>query len=167
MKKYIVFFSLSIVIFGCEKVPEFKYYRSQLYPVKQVDNEWKKTAHFKDIPVSIRLESTLHIDEDYSGHYMGKFEPIVVNTAVLSLDKDIVLFDETFRAGTNLLETRYAEIEHLVRKNGSFMENRYFLWLNRENITDFYTNKGYYTVYFKAITEHNYEINDSTVICIE
>ena len=33
--------------------------------------------------------------------------------------------------------------------------------------TDSYTAKGYYTVYLKAKTEHNYNINDSTVICIE
>ena len=167
MNKYILLFILSIGIFGCEKAPDYKYYRSQLYPIKQVENEWKKTAHFKNIPITIRLESRIHIEEYPLTKYNGKFEPVVNNTAVLSLDSDIVVFDETFQAGTNLLETQYAEIELLVIKNGSFTERRYLLWLNKENIADFYANKGYYTVYFKAQTENNYHINDSTVICIE
>jgi len=166
MRKYILLACFSIILFGCNE-PEYKYYHSRLYPIKNWGDTWEKTAHFKNIPISICLESRIDVEE-YTSIYQGRFEPIIENTAVLSLDKDIIFLNNTFHAGTNLLETQYARIELIEGMvNGNYMEERYLLWLNKENITDFYTNKGYYTVYFKAQTKNNYNINDSTVICME
>ena len=166
MKKYFLLFCCSIVIFGC-KEPEYKYYHSRLYPIKNWGDTWEKTAHFKNIPVSICVESRLDV-EDYSTIYQGRFEPVMTNTATLSFDKEIILLDDTLRSGTNLLTTQYARIELIKGMvNGNYMEERYLLWINKENIPNFFTSKGYYTVYFKAKTENNYNINDSTVIWME
>ena len=166
MNKYILLFCFSIVIDGC-KEPEFKYYHSRLYPIKNWGGTWEKTAHFQNIPVSICIESRIDV-EDYTTVYQGRFEPILITTAALSLDKEIVLLGNTFQSGTNLLETEYAIIELIEGMvNGNYMEKRYLLWINKENISNFFTSNGYYTVYFKAKTEHNYNINDSTVIWIK
>jgi hypothetical protein len=88
MNKYLLLFCFSIVIFGC-KEPEFKYYHSRLYPIKNWGDKWEKTAHFKNIPISICLESRIDVEE-YTTIYQGKLEPVIVNTAVFSLDKDII-----------------------------------------------------------------------------
>lgn len=163
--RYILFFCFSIVILGCEN-PSYKYYHSRLYPIKG-GNKWEKTSHFKNIPVSICLESRIDV-EDYRTEYQGRFEPVMINTAILSLDNDIVFLKDTFQTGTNLLETQYAKIELIeTTVNGKYVGDCYLLWINKENISNFFTSKGYYTVYFKAQTEHNYSINDSTVIWIE
>ena len=168
MKKYILFVYFSIVVFGCSE-PDYKYYHSQLYPVNVVIKDWgenwERTAFFKNTPISIYLDSRIDV-EDYPTIYQGRFEPIMTNTAVLSFDKDIVLDNITLKAETNLLETQYAKIElHTKSKiNGrGYGFECYLLSIK----TDSYTAKGYYTVYLKAKTEHNYNINDSTVICIE
>ena len=166
MKKYILFAYFSIVMFGCSE-PDYKYFHSQLYSVRQVNQSqriwFEETAFFKDIPISIKLENRIDV-EDYRTIYQGRFEYIINSTAILSFDKDIVFLNTTFQAGTNLLETQYASIE--LFKTGNY-PNYYILWINKENSPNFYTSKGYYTVYFKAKTENNYNINDSTVICIE
>jgi len=166
MSKRFLLFCFSIVLFGC-KEPEYKYYHSQLYPIKNWGDTWEKTAHFKDIPISICLESRIDV-EDYPTIYVGRFEPILINTANLSFDREIILLGDTFQTNRNLLETKYAKIELLVGMvNGNYMLERYLIWINKDNIADCYTSKGYFTVYFKAKTENNYIINDSTVICIQ
>ncbi len=124
----------------------------------------EKTEHFDNIPISILLESRTDV-EDGPSIYQGKFEYIIDNTTDLSLDKDIVILGNTFRSGSNLLETQHANIQLVdTDLDGKSIPKYYVLWINKENISDFYTNKGYYTVYFKARTDNNYAINDSTVI---
>ncbi len=167
MKTYIYLFCFSFLLFGCEKI-EYTYYHSQLYPVEHKGPQWwGKTEHFDNIPISLLLESRIDVEDGLS-IYQGKFEHIIDNTADLSFDKDIVVLGNTFRSGSNLLETEHANIE-LVDTNldGKSIPKYYVLWINKENISDFYTNKGYYTVYFKARTDNNYAINDSTVIYIK
>ena len=167
MKKYIFLFCFSFLLFGCEKI-EYTYYHSRLYPVKHLGPKWwEKTAHFDNIPISILLESRIEV-EDGPSIYQGKFEHIIINTADLSFDKNIVILGNTFQSGSNLLETQHANIELVnATLNGKSIPDYYVLWISKENISDFYTNKGYYTVYFKARTVSNYAINDSTVIYIK
>ena len=167
MNKYILLFCFSIVLFGC-KEPEYKYYHSRLYPIKYLGNDtWEKTAHFINIPISLCLESRLY-EEEYPTTLDGLFEPFIMDAAGLFFDKDIVFLKDTIQLGTNLLETQYVKIETTkFIRNGKYYDSYYVLWINKENISNFFTSKGYYTVYFKAITKNNYHINDSTVICIE
>ena len=167
MKKYFVLFCFSLVLFGFKKI-EYTYYHSRLYPVKHLEPQrWKKAAHFDNIPISILLESRIDV-EDRPSIYQGRFEHINIKTANLSFDKDIVILGNTFQSGSNLLETQYASVEIIkTTLNGQPIPDYYVLWINKENIADFYANKGYYTVYFKARTGNNYEINDSTVIYIK
>ena len=166
MNKFIFLLCFSFVLSGCEKA-EYKYYHSRLYPVKNGNKYGEKNAFFKDVPISICLESRVD-EEDYPSSSQGRFEYAIVNSADLSFDRDIVILGNTLQSGSNLLKTQYASIELVnTTLNGKPIPDYYVLWVNKENITDFYTNKGYYTVYFKAITERNYQINDSTVIFVE
>ncbi len=163
MKK-IFFFLLSsvFVLFSCKKEP--KYYNSKLYPVIKDGYAWVNNEIFNNVPISIKLESRIKYEE---ASYEGRFEPINKTDAVLKTDKDIYILSDTIKKNTDLLKYDFVEIEtYKVQRNGEYVDNCYIIWLNKDNDTNFYVNKGYYTLYFSTNTEHNYQINDSTVIKI-
>ena len=151
--------------YSCEKEKEPKYYHSRFYPVVKGEYIWSKNEIFDSIPISIRLESRIDYDDPV---YEGRFEPIDKGSAILSLDKDIYILSDTIKKNTNLLKYDFVEIEtYKVERSGGYIADSYILWLNKNDNSDFYKNKGYYTVYFSTKTENNYQINDSTVILIE
>lgn len=164
MKKIFLLLLFGFILFSCEKEKEPKYYHSRLYPVVKGEYTWIKNEIFNNIPISIRLESRIDYDDAI---YEGRFEPIDKVGAVLSLDRDIYILSDTIRKNTNLLKYDFVEIEtYQVERSGGHVDDSYILWLNKDDNTDFYVNKGYFTLYFSTKTEHNYQINDSTVIRI-
>lgn len=145
------------------------YFRSKFYPVVTVGSnqqyQHRKSAHFHpSTPITIILDSRI----DYKNeNWEGKFDLIKQETALLRFDRDIILTNETIPKYSNLLETNYAEIETLMGSlNGEPRPLYYIIWINKNFEIDYELNKGYHTIYFKARTEQNNIINDSTIIYI-
>lgn len=87
---------------------------------------------------------------------------------MLTSSEDIYYLGDTIWKGQNLLDYELAEIEtHTVSRNSSDVSDSYIFWINKANETSFYQdNCCYHTIYVSSKTEHNYSINDSTVILI-
>ncbi len=169
MKPIIFCFLGIILLFTACFNDEPIYFRSKFYPVVKIENNqqyvFRKGAHFhQSTPITIILDSRI----DYKNeNWEGKFDLVKQETALLKFDRDIILSNETIPKYFNLLETNHAEIETIMGTlNGNPIPKLYIIWINKNLEIDYEFNKGYHTIYFKARTEHNNIINDSTIVYI-
>ena len=162
-KQSIWIFLISLFLVSCNN-EEPKYYRTQFYPVKQINNEWVKNEFFTNgTPITIGLRSRIDYDNP---SWVGRFEPIDTVNASLLIGSDIYLGNDTIKKFTNLIKSGMARVEK-GDTLGSEVCN-YIIWINKNLKIDYTKNKGYFTIYFKTSTSvHNYSINDSTVVFIE
>ncbi len=104
--------------------------------------------------------------EDHSRQ--GRFEPIIENTLKISLDRNLVVGNDTILIGSNLLLNGIAEIElYKVSLNNEQIPDSYIIWLNRQNKYNYSLNNGYYTIYIDALTENQNQIRDSTTVYVQ
>lgn len=107
----------------------------------------------------------MNFEERYK---QGPFVPIIEENLQVSLDRSLVLKNDSIAGGTNLLSNGIAEIElYTVPLNNEQVPDCYIIWLNKRGDLLYSLNRGYYTVYIDATTKNQDRIQDSTVIFIQ
>lgn len=158
--------SLIFFLLSCDD-KEPKFYHCRIYPVIQGDyeNDWLKNEYFyNSTPVTIKIESRIDYED---ATWEGRFDSIFKWSAELYIDRDLKLISDTIPKFTNLFNTTIAKFEtKYVSRSGGIIPSYYIIWINENLELDYGQNEGYCTIYFKARTEHNNIINDSTVVYI-
>jgi len=160
------FILVCLGLFACSKEQENpKYFNYKFYAVHKTTYDWEKNSFFDNQPISAKLESRMDF-EDHSRQ--GRFEPIIENTLKISLDRNLVVGNDTILIGSNLLLNGIAEIElYKVSLNNEQIPDSYIIWLNRQNKYNYSLNNGYYTIYIDALTENQNQIRDSTTVYVQ
>lgn len=154
---------LLLLLLSCES--DSKDFFFSFFPISSDAAIWNRDEFFVDKPVSIRLLSKFSANDP---HDEGDFEPLNINTVHVCLDRELLFANDTIRRHTNLLDWDLAEVAlYKVERSGSWKNDSYIIWINKNKKIDLKINNGYYTVYINATTKNNYHINDSTVIYLK